>query len=154
MLKRSAKNTIGVLPSEYFGRPNTKSMLMDSQHLEGAGKLAMRGRMCQGFDPLGRITCAHISTYPLLEFGPPMTLANLAIGLLKTEMTANHCVMDLIDNSLVHFFTMRNNDVRGIRSIRAIAHQAVIDRISMQPSTRTCRQFNVRVLKLITSKIS
>jgi len=39
-----------VLPSESFGRPNTKSKLMDSQHPEGTGKLASGAATCgEGF---------------------------------------------------------------------------------------------------------
>ena len=48
-----------------------------------------------------------------------------------TEMTANRCVVDLIEDSILQFFIMRNIDTRGIRSISEIAQRDIIDRISM-----------------------
>ena len=87
--------------------------------------------MCRGFDPLARLKCAHVSANPFIEFRPPITLAYQAVGILTTEMTANSCLVDLIEDTLLQFFMMRNNNTRGIRSIRAIAQQAAVDRISM-----------------------
>ena len=85
--------------------------------------------MRRGFDPFARLICAHISAHPFIKFGSPITLARYAVGLLMTEMTANSCVVDLIEDSILQFLSVRNHDTRDIRSIRAIAPQAVIDRI-------------------------
>ena len=87
--------------------------------------------MCREFDPLARLTCDNISADPFIEFGPPITLANQAVGLLTTEMTSNSCVVDLIEDNILQFLIMRNNDTRSTRSIREISQQAGIDRISM-----------------------
>ena len=78
-----------------------------------------------------RLTCAHISAYLFIEFGPPITLANQAVGLLTTEGTAYSCVVDLIENKILQFLIIVNNDTRDILGIRATAQQAVIDIISM-----------------------
>ena len=79
-------------------------------------------------------------------------MSNYAVSLLTIEMTANSCVVYLIEDTILQFLIMRNNYTRGIRSIRTISQQPVIDRIPMWPCTRTYRQFNVRFFKLIASK--
>ena len=58
-------------------------------------------------------------------------MANQAVGLLTIEMIANSYVVDLIEDTIIQFLIMRNNDTRIICGIRAIAQQAVIDKLLM-----------------------
>ena len=83
----------------------------------------MRGR----FNPLARLTRAHICDYPFIELGPPIGLAHHMIGLLAAQMSAESSIMSLIEDSILKFLIMRNNDARSILSIRAIAQQTLID---------------------------
>ena len=87
--------------------------------------------MRRGFDPLTRFTRAHICADPFIEFGPPITLAYQAVGLLTTKMTTYRSVMNLKEDTVLQFLIVRDNDARCIRRIRAIAQQTIIDGILM-----------------------
>ena len=49
-----------------------------------------------------------------------MTLANSAVGLPTTKMTANRYFMDLIEDSTLQFFIMRNYDTTCEVSVASV----------------------------------
>ena len=118
-----------MLPCERFGRPNTNSILMDSQHPVKKGKLA-RGAVEWGEAFLvGSLrTYAHMFS-PTYTVWATNSLAYHAIGLFRTKMTTHSGVMRLIDDTILEVLVMRNRNTRRIDRICTILQQPLIDGI-------------------------
>ena len=111
------KTTIPVLPSQSLGRPDTKSILMDSQHPVGTNKLASGAVECEEGFWLTCFTCMYLWAQPFVYFWPPILLTHRVVSFFPAQIPTESSIMCLKEDTLIPILT--HDDTSRICYIRA-----------------------------------